>query len=334
MPRPRARSGHRPAGTAPRLLGIDEQQERHVGKDASNRVHVQREDAVDAQAARDSLVREGRVEVPVQTTSAPRSSAGWITSATSSARAAAKSAASAQGEISGRRGRAPRSAPRSPPGSRARRPGRLLEVLPTWASPDRPALEGENMSEVLVRVSGVSIKLVPGGSVGAGMTSMVGAAEPRLGYERGGVVDGGADHRLTRRRSARRAGEEVVVLDDLSSGKRETCRKGSSWSRATCASRRTSSSLASSRPSVTTSRRRSTCGSRSPAGADPQINVLGTVNMSRRHSSEHEARPSARGWGDLRRVRRTGARGRRARPISPTAPRSSRPRRISPPRTA
>src|SRR5213083_1254422 len=52
-------------GTAPRFVGIDQQQEGHVGKDASDRVHVQRENAVDAQAARDSLVGKRRVEVAV-----------------------------------------------------------------------------------------------------------------------------------------------------------------------------------------------------------------------------------------------------------------------------
>src|SRR4029450_11442408 len=52
-------------GATPRLLGIDEQQEGHVGKDASNRAHIEGEDAVDAQAAGDSLVRERRVEVAV-----------------------------------------------------------------------------------------------------------------------------------------------------------------------------------------------------------------------------------------------------------------------------
>src|SRR5438093_2509585 len=47
------------------LLGIDERQEGHVGKDASNRVHVQGEHAVDAEPARDSLVRARRIEVAI-----------------------------------------------------------------------------------------------------------------------------------------------------------------------------------------------------------------------------------------------------------------------------
>src|SRR5262245_35707212 len=53
------------AGAPPRLLGIDQQKERHVRKDASDRVHVQREHTVDAEPARDALIGERRVEVAI-----------------------------------------------------------------------------------------------------------------------------------------------------------------------------------------------------------------------------------------------------------------------------
>src|SRR5512132_2187623 len=50
------------AGPALSLLRVDDEQEGHIGKDASNRVEVQREHTLDAEAARDALVRERRVE--------------------------------------------------------------------------------------------------------------------------------------------------------------------------------------------------------------------------------------------------------------------------------
>src|SRR5207244_1662107 len=47
------------------LVGIDQQQDRLVGEQAARRLEVQLEHAVDAEAARDSLVCERRVDVAV-----------------------------------------------------------------------------------------------------------------------------------------------------------------------------------------------------------------------------------------------------------------------------
>ena len=56
------------AGTArplDRLLDVDEEQERDVREDPADRVEVEREHALDPEAARDSLVDERRVQEPV-----------------------------------------------------------------------------------------------------------------------------------------------------------------------------------------------------------------------------------------------------------------------------
>ena len=119
----------------------------------------------------------------------------------------------------------------------------------------------------------------------------------------------------------RRRGEDVVVLDDLSTGKRENVPGAApSSSRATSASRRTQLFAGAKPTRLLPPRgagRRARLG-RAARRTTREVNILGTVNVL-------QARARARNAGrlqldrrrDLRRVRAAGARGVAARPLSP-----------------
>ena len=130
-------------------------------------------------------------------------------------------------------------------------------------------------------------------------------------------------------------GDEVVVLDDLSNGKRENVnsgRAGSSSPTSATRSRRRGVRRACGPTCASISRPRPTCASRSSSpSSTPRSTSSGRSACSRRRARTGRAgRLLLDRRRDLRRVRRAGDRGAAAAARSrPTAPRSSRPRSTS-----
>src|SRR5712691_2233662 len=135
-----------------------------------------------------------------QTTAAPRASAGRTTRSTSSARAAAKSAASAQAVISGpsRRSSRRRSPSGVPPGSRSR----------TASQPSSRSRSARSAACVVLPEPSMPSKVT--NTLRAYDTSMRAFVTGGAGFIGSHVVDA-----LVAR------GDDVVVVDNLSSGKRE-----------------------------------------------------------------------------------------------------------------